>query len=61
MVETEQGRRRVTIFNIAVGAMEPIGKTPGFCLEHAGVHRVKSEFAFAEVIGLLAGFNEPSP
>src|SRR5262245_23387009 len=63
IVEAEQGRRRPTIFDIALRTMELFGKRPslencGFRIRQARRGQINGEFAFSEMISLLATFNE---
>ena len=58
MVEVEQRRRRLPVFNVALGAVETVGeqtRTDDGCWR---MDFPDGQFAFAEMIGLFAGFDE---
>src|SRR5215469_8394810 len=60
MIETEQCRGRLSIFDVALRAMQPVGEAS--TVIHRIAFRIKfieSEFAFSEMVCLLAGFDKP--
>ena len=59
MVETEQGRGWLAVFEVAGGAVQAVAeKARGWRMEDARMEFPNRQFAFAEMVGLFAGFDE---
>jgi hypothetical protein len=58
VIETEESRGGIGVFEVALGAVETVGK--GARMEDGGwrMDFPNFQFAFAEMVGLLAGFDE---
>src|SRR6266853_3418969 len=59
IVETEEGWRRATVFNVTLRAMETVGKMVGDKCFFLGQRQLADrQFSFAEVVGLFTGLDE---